>query len=152
MTFKRLGRILIVGPIAALVVAAAFTLFTGSVPVAMIGYFYAVFFGVSVGLPLFIITHIRFPVTRASNAIIGFITGAVSIGISTWPLQWQDLKTNQAVNHMPTVINGIPTLLGWLYFAKGLLLFGALGAMAGIVFFYMLKKIGDPLTPGLVAE
>src|SRR5690349_618484 len=129
MTFQRLGRILLAGPAAALVVAAVFTFLTGSIPIALIAFFYALFFGASVGLPLFMIAQFRFPISLVSTVTIGFVTGMVPFGVILEPWTW-DKYTNMAHDYVPTVVKGIPTLAGWLYFAKGFVLFGILGAVA----------------------
>jgi hypothetical protein len=49
-------------------------------------------------------------------------------------------------------INVPPTSMGWLYFMGALFGFGILGVLGGIVFFFTLKKLGDPLSPGLSVD
>lgn len=149
MTLHRLTRVLLAGSIAALVPAVAFVLFTRSIPIALIAYFYALALGTFVGLPLFIIAQFWLKTSGFSTAIIGFITGALPVAILRWPLRFSVLQPNQNVDGVITMINGVPTFMGWLHFVKGMLPLGALGALAGIVFFFMLRGLGDPLSPGL---
>ena len=152
MTFKRLGRTLIAGSVAALVVAVTFTLFTGSVAFAVIGYFYALFFGVFVGLPLFIVTHLWLRINIISTAILGFISGAVPVAIFTWPPNRYAFESFKAMDGTMYSIDGVTSFAGWLHFAQDLLPLGLLGAIAGAVFFFILKGLGDPLTPGLASS
>ena len=136
-------------PIAALVPTVALVLFIPSIPIALIAYFYTLALGTFVGLPMFIIAQFWLKTSVFSTAIIGFITGALPVAIITWPPRFSVLQPNQNVDGIITTINGVPTFMGWLHFAKGILPLGVLGALSGIVFFCMLKGLGDPLTPGL---
>lgn len=149
MTLHRLIRVLLADSIAAMVPAVAFVLFTGSIPIALIAYFYALAIGTFVGLPLFIIAQFWLKISGFSTTVIGFITGALPVAIITWPPRFSMFQPNQNVDGVITMINGVPTFMGWLLFVKGTLPLGALGALAGIVFFFMLKGLGDPLSPGL---
>lgn len=134
MTYKRLVRILIAGAVAALVVATAFTAFTGSIPFAVIGYFYALFFGVVVGLPLLILTQFRFRINIVTTAILGFITGAVPVALFIWPPRYYAFQSFKAMDGTMYSIDGVTTFAGWLHFLQDLLPLGLLGAVAGAVF------------------
>jgi hypothetical protein len=73
-----------------------------------------------------------------SIAVAGFIAGSIPFGILTWPIDgskypggysyWDGAKMVDAK------INGIPTLIGWIDYLKGVFLPGALGLAAGVAF------------------
>ena len=152
MSWKRLGRILLAGPVAALVVALVFILFTGSIAIAIFAFYFALFFGALVGFPLFIVAQRTIPIGLISTSVIGFVTGAVPVAIFTWPPNRYAFESFKAMDGTMYSIDGVTTFAGWLHFAQDLLPLGLLGAIAGAVFFFILKVLGDPLTPGLASS
>lgn len=80
--------------------------------------------------------------TRLSAAIAGaFIIGIIPGGLLTWPMNLS-LRTSSSVDGVATVVNGIPTLAGWLGYLKLLGVIGSLGAIGGLVFWLTLRWSG----------
>ena len=84
----------------------------------------------------------RFKAWSAGTA--GFLAGCIPMGIWSWPVEyskhpssysyWDGAKTVQAK------IDGIPTMVGWIDYAEGIVWMGALGAIAGIAFWFVSTK------------
>jgi hypothetical protein len=94
--------------------------------------------------------------TRLSVAVVGaFLIGALPAGFVTWPLSLS-LRTTASVDGVATIIDGVPTLAGWLGYLQSLATFGALGAVGGVVFWLTLRCSGmltatDPESTRLLA-
>ncbi len=69
-----------------------------------------------------------------STIASGFVLGAIPMAVFIWPLQHTNLKTSATVNGIQTMIDGIPTLAGWLQYAEGVGFLGGLGAVGGLAF------------------
>jgi hypothetical protein len=86
------------------------------------------------GLPAyFILRYFKF-INWWATLISGFILGAAPMAIFTWPLSYPELNTNASVNGVQTIINGTPTMAGWLQFVEGVSFFGGCGLAAALVF------------------
>ncbi len=80
--------------------------------------------------------------TRLSTAIAGaFLIGATPYGIFAWPMSLSS-KTQASFDGVPTIIDGIPTLAGWFAYLEGLVAFGGLGAVGGLVFWSTMRWSG----------
>lgn len=80
--------------------------------------------------------------TRLSTVIAGaFLIGAIPVGLFAWPIS-PSSRTTASVDGVATVIDGIPTLAGWLSYFKLLGMFGGLGAVGGLVFWLTLRWSG----------
>ena len=71
-----------------------------------------------------------------------FLVGAIPVGILTWPLNFPSLKGTASINAVMTIVDGVPTLAGWLAYLEGLGTFGAFGATGGLAFWLTLKFSG----------
>jgi len=91
------------------------------------------------GLPSYCLMQWLGAIRWWSIAILGFILASIPLGILTWPL---DLSGGYSAsyNGIQTVIDGIPTLEGWLKFLYGTSLFGALGAVSAMAFWAVWKN------------
>jgi hypothetical protein len=79
--------------------------------------------------------------------LLGFFFGCLPMSIWSWPLKaslrgasdshWDGEKI---VNSM---IDGSPTLVGWVSYGEGVLSMGALGALSGAVFWLAWRNIGN---------
>ena len=93
--------------------------------------------------------------TRLSVAIVGaFLIGAVPAGFIAWPMNLA-LKTTASVDGVATIIDGVPTLAGWLGYLELMAACGGLGAVGGLVFWLTLRCSGaftanDPESTSLV--
>jgi hypothetical protein len=95
------------------------------------------------GLPCFVAIELKRGVNTISAIVAGFAVGAVPFGVlGLLPKGNYSASTN----NVPTIVNGIPTLAGWIEYLELLLTFGALGALAGLVFWLTLKWCGRRTT------
>jgi hypothetical protein len=62
--------------------------------------------------------------------VTGFVIGVLPIGFISWPLSYGN--TNAWIDHVQTIVNGVPTAAGWLQYLRGLVTFGAFGALGGL--------------------
>jgi hypothetical protein len=70
----------------------------------------------------------------------GFIMGAIPEGILTWPLRFTELQSSAVANGVQTMINGVPTMAGWLQFFAGAAFFGACGVAGAAGFWLVWRK------------
>jgi hypothetical protein len=64
----------------------------------------------------------------------GFILGAAPTAIATWPLQYSGQRASASANGIQTMIDGIPTMEGWLAYMHGISFFGICGMASALVF------------------
>ena len=56
------------------------------------------------------------------------------MAIFTWPLRYPEMKTSASVNGVKTMIDGVPTLDGWLQFLQGVSFLGVCGTAGALAF------------------
>ena len=78
--------------------------------------------------------------------LLGFFLGCLPMSIWSWPLRASLRRASEShwdgqrvVNSM---VNGVPTLAGWLSYGEGVLAMGTLGAASGAAFWLAWKYIG----------
>lgn len=101
---------------------------------------------VLLGLPLFLILRLlgrKRWITAISSVCVGFLIGALPLSIlALW--FWDPLGGgNVWADDVPTIVNGIPTLAGWLIYGKAFAVLGRFGAFGGLVFWATLKVSGS---------
>jgi hypothetical protein len=75
----------------------------------------------------------------------GFVVGAVPVGIQSWP--WKPTAAHFSVSvvrggkMVQTSVNGVPTLAGWLDYAWIVLSYATLGALGGLVFWLLWRRV-----------
>lgn len=84
------------------------------------------------GLPLFLILRSTRRVGITSCAVGGFLVGAVPLGVLT--LTSMIGLQSASTDGKPTVINGVPTLAGWIEYVQGVGFFGLVGIAGGLAF------------------
>lgn len=89
---------------------------------------------------------------RPSAALLGAaLIGAIPVGLFAWPIN--PSTKSASVGGVTTIIDGVPTLAGWLNYLQLLGMFGILGAAGGLAFWLTLRWSGvltvDPAGPGL---
>ncbi len=95
---------------------------------------------VVLGLPLFLLLRHYGWINAFSSVGAGFLVGATGIFFLT--VGQFNSGFSSSIGDVPQVINGVPTAAGWVRNLKLLGQFGALGAFAGLVFWYILKWSG----------
>jgi hypothetical protein len=96
---------------------------------------------VILGAPVFAILGRMRWIRWWSATLVGFVLGCVPTAIWSWPLKGSGPGTSVSVvegKHLVQImVNGVPTLAGWLRYARGVGEAGLCGAVAGLVFWYM---------------
>ena len=104
--------------------------------------FIAAVHSVALGLPIYFLVKSYSPFTYKVSMLCGFVVGSVPIAIFTWPLYYLGSKSSSSVNGVQIMIDGVPTMSGWLYYIEGVCLFGFLGSSGALMFKYVLQKCG----------
>jgi hypothetical protein len=67
-----------------------------------------------------------------------FVLGCLPIAVSDWPSHEPDLQTTSShwdgEKMVETMVGGVPTLAGWIAYAREVSLFGLFGAVSGLAF------------------
>lgn len=97
------------------------------------------------GIPSFIVMHIKNVIYWWSSIFAGFILGCIPIGIWTWPLKYPELKTSSShwdgEKMVQTMIDGVPTMAGWVSYMSGVSFMGLFGAIGGLSFWLIWRKV-----------
>jgi len=103
------------------------------------------------GVPTFIVLKWRDVIRWWSSALSGFVLGCLPVGIWSWPLLYPELKTSSShwdgEKMVQTMIDGVPTVAGWISYTKGFLFMGAFGAMGGVAFWLVWRALRPNSTP-----
>lgn len=100
---------------------------------------------VLIAAPVFLGLHRLGWIRAWVSPVAGFVVGALPIGIRSWP--WHPVAGHVTVSVMrggkmvPILVNGVPTMAGWLDYAWTVLAYGALGAVGGLVFWLLWRKL-----------
>lgn len=132
--------------LAALAPAIAAAALTGSIKLLPFTFGVAFAHALGLGLPLFLIFRLKRRVNLISSVGIAFIVGALPMGVLTWPLAFWRAPGQASINGVPTVVDGLPTAAGWFYYVQTLVYFGLFGALAGFVFWIVLRISGEIAT------
>jgi hypothetical protein len=127
--------------LAALAPAAVEAALDQSVGLLPLAFGIALAHAVLLGLPLFLLLRWKRRVNAAWSIAGGFLVGMVPGAILTWP--WRPGSgSSSSSNGVPTVVDGVPTLAGWIGYGETLTILGAFGALGGLVFWLTLKLSG----------
>jgi hypothetical protein len=138
--------------LAALAPAAVVAALGQSVALLPLAFGIALAHAVLLGLPLFLLLRWKRRVNAAWSIAGGFVVGMIPGAILTWP--WRPGSgSSSSADGVPTVVDGVPTLAGWIAYGETLTILGAFGALGGLVFWLTLKLSGaladDPVpAPG----
>lgn len=98
------------------------------------------------GVPMFFFVKRFIGINFWSTSITGFLVALIPIAIWSWPLSYA--SSNMSSSHwngdhmVQTMINGVPTIDGWLSYAKSAALFGLFGLVSGVVFWVVWRLAG----------
>jgi hypothetical protein len=78
-------------------------------------------------------------------ALAGFVIGAVPEGIRIWPMRHVGgnvvtVSVMRGGKMVQTLVNGVPTLAGWLDYATSVLTYAAVGVAGGLVFWLLWRR------------
>lgn len=98
------------------------------------------------GLPLFLLLRSKSSLSGMKSVVAGFFVGAAGIAVFLWPLRHAGMMTNAWVgsDRVQTVIDGIPTVSGWLEYLSAVSVFGLFGAIGGAAFWAVYRRLCLP--------
>ena len=89
---------------------------------------------VALGVPAYFLLRWRRLFRWWSTLLAGFVLGAIPVAVISWPLRYASPGSFSSSDGVPTMVNGIPTMAGWLQYAGGVSFFGACGLVAAAAF------------------
>jgi hypothetical protein len=89
---------------------------------------------VVLGIPAYFLLRWRGLIRWWSALLAGFVLGSVPAGAITWPLRYASPGSYVSSNGVDTMVNGVPTIAGWLQYLGGTAFFGACGFVAALAF------------------
>lgn len=92
------------------------------------------------GAPTFLLLRKLNAVRSWSTVGAGFILGAIPVAIWAWPLRYSSARISSSSNGISTLIDGVPTMEGWLQYLYGVSFFGACGAVGALAFWLVWRK------------
>ena len=92
------------------------------------------------GIPAYLLLRWRRALRWWSAMLSGFILGAVPFGVVLWPLRYAGPGSSATANGVVTMVDGIPTMAGWLQYLGGVSFFGAHGVLAAAAFWVALGR------------
>lgn len=99
---------------------------------------------VVLGIPAFLLLHWRKAIRWWSATAVGFFLGCLPVAFSLWPAD-ADLQTTAShwdgEKMVQTVVDGVPTLAGWVSYAKAVAGMGAFGAVGGLAFWVVWRAM-----------
>jgi hypothetical protein len=98
------------------------------------------------GVPGYAILRWRNALRWWSVLLSGFIMGAIPDAIDTWPLGYSELRASAVLGGVQTMINGVPTMAGWLNFFAGVAFYGAFGVASAAGFWLVWRKNPNTLS------
>jgi hypothetical protein len=101
---------------------------------------------VILGAPLFMILHRLGRVRWWTSILTGFVIGAVPAGILFWPMHHTfgnvvTITEFRGGQQVKILVNGVPTLAGWLEYAQHILMYAATGVVGGLVFWLLWRRV-----------
>jgi len=92
------------------------------------------------GLPAFLVFRARRWIRLLPAIFAGIGIGAAPAALVFWPLR--DSSFNESIRGVPTIIDGIPTVAGWLKYAEILSIPAVLGGVGSVTFWLVLRWSG----------
>jgi hypothetical protein len=95
---------------------------------------------VILGVPAFLLLRKLRGIRWWSTIGTGFILGSLPVAILTWPLRYPELRTSASVDGVQTMVDGTPTVAGWVQYASGFSTVGFLGAVGALAFWVVSRR------------
>jgi hypothetical protein len=99
---------------------------------------------VVLGLPLFYLLWRFGRLSWLTVGLAGFFTGLIPIAVLGWPLRTGSGFSSGGTWHgqyREFVVNGVPTMFGWLQYVEGLIFFGLHGLAGALAFYSVWRKL-----------
>jgi hypothetical protein len=101
-----------------------------------------------VGLPLYLLFRRLGLVSQASVLAAGFVVGASPMIVLIAQMLLSPMRTTGSVGGIPTIVDGVPTLYGWMQDALMLGFFGGLGMIGAAIFWATVGALQKEPAPG----
>jgi hypothetical protein len=89
---------------------------------------------VVLGVPAYFLMRWRRMLRWWSMLLAGFLLGAIPVAAFSWPLRYARPGSFSSSDGVATMVDGVPTMAGWLEYLGGVSFFGACGLIAAIAF------------------
>jgi len=89
---------------------------------------------IALGTPAYFLLRWRGLLRWWSALLTGFVLGAVPVGLFSWPLRYASPGSYASADGVDTMVNGVPTMAGWLQYLRGVSFFGACRLAAAAAF------------------
>jgi hypothetical protein len=103
------------------------------------------------GLPLFLFLRAKSLVGIMSCALGGFVVGAIGPALFGLMAMFGNASYNASSGGRATIVNGVPTLAGWIDYAQAVGYAGLIGLAGGLTFWLVMRLSGqippEPVTP-----
>jgi hypothetical protein len=116
------------------------TVVSEAVSLARIAFFAALAHALLLGIPFYLILRSRMRTGLLVCCAGGFLVGALPFGVLS--LFSMGLLSSASSGGIPTVINGVPTLAGWIEYVQGVGWIGFSGLIGGLIFWITLNLTG----------
>jgi len=116
---------------------------TGASAIGLMVFIVAAAHVLLLGVPGFAFLYWRNWVRWWSLTALGFVAGCIPAGIVFWPPRYEkrEYASSWQEDGVWTMIDGVPTLAGWLIYGKGIAWFGALGAVGALAFWFTRTRL-----------
>jgi hypothetical protein len=106
---------------------------------------FAAGFVLLLGLPLFFVLHRSGRDSWASLAGTGFVVAGLPVSILSWPIRTGSSSGGGwHGSYVQFVVDGVPTVYGWLQYVEGIVIYGLHGLIGAIVFFHVWRHYSGP--------
>jgi hypothetical protein len=94
------------------------------------------------GLPGFLALRKLNAIRWWSTVGTGFLLGCIPIAVWAWPLKYPGLSSSHwdGEKMVQTMVDGVPTVQGWLSYVEGVLYMGIFGAISGLGFWLIWRR------------
>jgi hypothetical protein len=96
-----------------------------------------------IGLPAFLLLKHFKRLSWPTIMLVGFVSGSVAVAVLGWPLSSGSGSSSSSTWHgemRDMVVNGVPTLYGWLSYLEGVAAFGLQGIFGAAAFYWTWRR------------
>lgn len=115
--------------------------------IAIVAFIVSLVHVILLGIPGLLLLSKMGQFTGWSISLLGFLAGCLPMGLWSWPLKSSLHGASDAhwdgERIVSSMVDGIPTLVGWISYVEGTMWMGAMGAVSGLVFWVVWNKSGS---------
>tara|TARA_R110002096_G_scaffold252675_1_gene445550 strand:+ start:340 stop:1302 length:963 start_codon:yes stop_codon:yes gene_type:complete len=122
----------------ALVPALIFSALSANFKLFSAAFIVALGHSILLGLPCYLAIKRKSQLNWIISMSFGFVIGWIPMALFMWPYSPGE-NFNSWIGETQTIVNGIPTALGWIEYFKSTVVYGILGATGGLFFWLTLS-------------